>query len=66
MFTIIKIVNFMDPMTGIKVLTAKPLKNLMANGLIKNENLILRNCVGCRLAELLYPAQNFTNTVLQQ
>jgi hypothetical protein len=65
MFSIIKVVNYTDPETGIKVLgTEHKLTNLLAKGLVKNENLILRNCVGCRFTELVFPPAPFSNDIL--
>lgn len=65
MFTVIKTVLFVDPQTGIKVLARYPLENLLTKGLLMTENLVLRNCVGCRIAELLFPQEKFSNELLQ-
>lgn len=65
MFTIIKVVNSQLPQVGISVLGKEhSLVSMMAQGLIQSENLFLRNCIGNRLAELLFPQDQFKQPLL--
>ena len=55
MFNVIKTMNFIDAKTGIQVLANYSLEKLITKGMMWSENLMLRNCVGQRITELLFP-----------